>query len=153
MATSLGFRYRSPKYWNVGVNVNYYDCNYVSVSPARRTAEAIVNVIPNSSTWENIIDQEKLKGQFTMDFRAGYSWFLNKTFKFHHKQKFYLIFNATISNLTNNKTFVLYANEQLRFDYRDKNVDKFATKYKYARGIGYFVSVSLRMQQVIENEE
>lgn len=146
MAYSLGLRYRSPQYWNLGLNLNYFDGMYVNVSPARRTADAMVNVNPNSETWNNIIDQEKLKGQFTMDLRGGYSWLLNKTFKLKSKERFYIIFNWTISNITNNTKFVLYANEQLRFDYNEKNTEKFATKYKYARGIGYFISLSFRMQ-------
>lgn len=146
MAYSLGLRYRSPQYWTVGLNLNYFDRMFVNISPARRTADAMVNVNSDSETWDNIIRQEQLKEQFTMDFRAGYSWFLNKTFKLKSKDRFYIIINGSISNLTNNQQFVLYANEQLRFDYNEKNTEKFATKYKYARGIGYFITLSFRMQ-------
>jgi hypothetical protein len=119
---------------------------YIEASPARRVSDAIVGLDPTSPQGQTILAQEKLKGQFTMDVRGGYSLFMNKMFRFKAKQRFYLQINWTISNITNNKNFVLYGGEQLRFDYDEKNVDKFATRYKYARGIGYFVSLNFRMQ-------
>jgi len=86
-----------------------------------------------------------LKGQFTMDISVGYSWLLNNQFK-NLKKRFFLVFNANISNVTNNKNLVTGASEQLRFDYRDKNPNKFPTRYSYAYGTTYFVSVAFRMQ-------
>ncbi len=146
LAASAGLRYRSPKFWNVGVNFNYFDWMWVAVNPARRTSNAVSGLDAGSDQWNRIIDQEKLKGQFTMDIRGGYSWLINRTFKLKTKERFYLIFNATISNVTNNTNFVISANEQLRFDYFDKNPQKFDTRYRYARGIGYFISINFRMQ-------
>lgn len=146
MAYSLGLRYRSPQFWNVGLNLNYFDWMYVDVSPARRVTDAIVGIDPTSPAGQSVLGQEKLKGQFTMDLRGGYSLYMNKMFRFKAKQRFYLQINWTISNITNNKNFILYGDEQLRFDFAEGNVDKFATKYKYARGIGYFVSLNFRMQ-------
>jgi outer membrane receptor protein involved in Fe transport len=146
MAYSIGLRYRSPQFWNVGLNLSYFDWMYVEATPARRVSDAIVGIDPASSYGQAILAQEKLKGQFTMDLRGGYSLFMNKMFRFKAKQRFYLQINWTISNLTNNKDFILYGNEQVRYDFKDQNTDKFATKYKYARGIGYFVSLNFRMQ-------
>lgn len=146
MSLSAGLRYRSPKYWNVGLNFNYFDWMWVDVNPARRTSQAVSGLEENSSQWSSIINQEKLKGQFTMDIRGGYSMLLNRVFKLKTKQRYFIIFNASITNLTNNTNFVISANEQLRFDYFDKNTQKFDTRYRYARGIGYFVTVNFRLQ-------
>jgi hypothetical protein len=71
---------------------------------------------------------------------------LNKVFKLKSKQRYFIILNASITNLTNNTNFVISANEQLRFDYFDKNTQKFDTRYRYARGIGYFVTINFRLQ-------
>jgi hypothetical protein len=119
---------------------------WVEVAPARRTSGAVSGLTENSAEWNAILGQERLKGQFTMDIRGGYSWYMNKTFKIKSSHRFYLIFNASISNITNNQNLVISASEQLRFDYADKNVDKFGTRYRYARGIGYFISLNFRMQ-------
>jgi hypothetical protein len=146
LALSAGLRYRSPKFWNVGINFNYFDWMWVEINPARRTTGAVSGLESGNDQWNRIVNQERLKGQFTMDIRGGYSMFLNRVFKFKAKQRFFLIFNATISNITNNTNFIISANEQLRFDYFDKNPQKFDTRYRYARGIGYFISINFRMQ-------
>ncbi len=145
-AGSFSLRYRSPKFWNVSMNFNYYDWMWVEVAPARRTSAAVSGLAENSAQWNAVLGQERLKGQFTMDIRGGYSWYMNKTLKIKSSHKFYLIFNASISNITNNQNLVISAAEQLRFDYTDKNVDKFGTRYRYARGVGYFISLNFRMQ-------
>ncbi|HWB62289.1 MAG TPA: hypothetical protein VG603_02175, partial [Chitinophagales bacterium] len=76
MAYSFGLSYRSPQFWYVNLNFNYYDWMWVEASPARRTVEGVAPLEANSAQWNSIIDQERLKGQFTMDFFAGYSWLL-----------------------------------------------------------------------------
>jgi hypothetical protein len=150
MSYSLGFRYSSPKHWYASVNFNYFDWMYVEVNPIRRTLDAIDLVGYGSAEYTNIMHQERLKGQFTMDLTGGYNWLLNRTFtnigKGKHPHKYYLDFYANITNLTNNRNFVVSGTEQLRYDFQEKDVNKFATKYRYMHGIGYFVSVSFRMQ-------
>jgi hypothetical protein len=94
------------------------------------------------------LDQEKLKGQFTMDLNANYSWNLGRQFKKLAKtgHNYYLNFNASINNLTNNRKFIIRGQEQLRFDYNEKNVQKFASRYQYMTGIGFYLSVNFRFQ-------
>ena len=145
LATSLGVNYRAPQFWFASVNFNYFDWMWVHVNPARRTESAVDLVDPNSENFANIINQERLKGQFTMDISVGYSWLLNNQFK-NLKKKFFLVFNASVSNVTNNKNLVQNGFEQLRFDYFEKNPGKFPARYSYAYGTTYFVSVAFRMQ-------
>lgn len=145
LATTLGINYRDPKFWFANVNFNYYDWMWVNVNPARRTEGAVDLVDPTSTNFNNIINQERLKGQFTMDISFGYSWLLNNQFK-NLKKRFFLVFNANINNITNNKNLVTSGTEQLRFDYRDKNPNKFPTRYFYGYGTTYFISITFRMQ-------
>lgn len=147
---SVGFKYTSRQYWFVGINFNYFDWMYAEVNPVRRTLEAVDLIPYGSAEYNDILHQERLKGQFTMDMSGGYNWFLNKTFKGMdakgQKHKYYLNIYATLTNMTNNTKFVVSAREQLRYDYGQNNLDKFGTQYRYMRGFGYFVSVAFRMQ-------
>jgi hypothetical protein len=97
----------------------------------------------NSYVWHQIVDQAKLKHQFTVDAFAGYSWLLNKTFK-SIKQRSFLVFGVGVTNILNNKNIVTGGFEQLRFDFVDKNVDKFPSKKFYAYGTTFNASIAYR---------
>ncbi len=145
LATSFGINYRAPQFWFVNVNFNYYDWMWLSFNPARRTESAVDLVDAGSENFRNIVDQERLKGQFTMDLSVGYSWLLNNQFK-NMKKRYFLVFNASVSNVTNNKSLITGGYEQLRFDYNEKNTNKFPPRYYYAFGTTYYISVAFRMQ-------
>lgn len=145
LATSFGINYRSPQFWFASVNFNYFDWMWLSFNPARRTENALDLVDPSSASYKNIVDQQRLKGQFIMNLSVGYSWLLNKQFK-GLKKRYFLVFNASVSNVTNNKNLITGGYEQLRFDYNQKNGDKFPARYYYAFGTTYFVSIAFRMQ-------
>jgi hypothetical protein len=142
-AYSLGFNYRSPKFWYLNVNVNYFDQMWFDFNPLRRTTSAVAGVPENSYVWHQIVDQAKLKHQFTVDAFAGYSWLLNKTFK-SIKQRSFLVFGVGVTNILNNKNIVTGGFEQLRFDFVDKNVDKFPSKKFYAYGTTFNASIAYR---------
>ena len=144
LASSIGLNYRSPQFWFLTLNLNYYDWMWLDFSPARRTEAAVELVEPESEQWHNILDQERLKGQFTMDLFAGYSWRLNNNFH-DLKSNLYLVFNVGITNLTNNRQFITGGFEQTRFDYRFSNADKFPSRYFYGYGTTYFINVTFRM--------
>lgn len=148
LASTFGLRYRGKQFYTVGVNFNYYDWMYVEVNPARRTETAVDLVPYQSEQWYKIINQEKLKGQFTMDLNGSYSLMLNKHIKAMNKTKYkyFININATITNLTNNRNFVSSAYEQARFDFDNANPDKFPTKYRYLNGIGFYIGLNFRLQ-------
>jgi len=143
-AATLGFNYRSPKYWFLNVNVNYFDDMWLDFNPIRRTDAAIENVERGSDAYELILAQEQLKGQVTIDVFGGYSWKLDKTFKGMNKAQ-YIYFNLGVNNITNNKKLVTGGYEQLRFDFEGSNVDKFPSRYFYAYGINYFLNVTYKL--------
>lgn len=142
-AYNIGLNYRSPKYWYVNLNFNFFDDMWLDFNPLRRTSDAVSGVEPNSALWHEIIDQTKLKAQHTLDLFAGYSWLMNTKFKSMGKRTF-LVFNVGINNILNNTNIVSGGFEQLRFDFAEKNIDKFPAKKFYAYGTNFSTSVTLR---------
>jgi hypothetical protein len=110
------------------------------MNPVRRTDRATGGIKPGTAQWEQILGQEKLGGQYTVDFYGG------KTFRIKTgKKPATLVFTAGVNNLLNNRKMATNGFEQLRFDYTDKNAGKFPSKYYYAYGINYFVSLGIKL--------
>lgn len=136
VAGTIGFNYRSAKYWTFNVNINGFAQNYLSFNPDRRTEEAIKDVYKygESTLYNSIIDEVKLKDNFTVDAGAG------KSHRF--KNGSYLRVNLNISNLLNNKNFLTGGFEQYRFDFVSKDINKFPPRYFYAYGLNYTLGVA-----------
>lgn len=148
-AYTLGLFYRSKKFWYLGANVNFFDRFYTEFAPTHRTVRATDGVTYQSDQWNNIVGQERYnkKGQWTLDLSGGYSWKLASTFKKikgKNAKNAYLVINAGIANITNNRKFIVSGREQLRFDYTEKNPDKFPSRYTYAFGINFFANLTYR---------
>jgi hypothetical protein len=142
-AFTLGLDYRSPKFWFVNVNVNYFDRMFLDFNPIRRTESAVNGVEQGSALWHDILDQTRLDAQYTVDVFAGYSWLMSKKYK-SLKKNTYLVFNLGINNLLNNENIVSGGFEQLRFDVGEKDTNRFPDKRFYAYGLNYFASIGLR---------
>ncbi|MBK7433645.1 MAG: TonB-dependent receptor [Chitinophagaceae bacterium] len=142
-AYTIGLDYRSPKFWFINVNFNYFDKMYLDFNPIRRTESAVSGVDEGSALWHQIIDQTKLKSQYTLDAFAGYSWLMNRRFT-QLKKRTFLLFNVGVNNILDNRNIVSGGYEQLRFDFAEKNVNKFPDKRFYAYGINFFASVGVR---------
>lgn len=143
-AYTAGLSYRGKQFWFVNLNFNYFDGIWIAFNPARRTVQGIDLVDPETDLFNNIVDQQKVDGQFTMDLSGGKSWKLNGKIKGLKKPTF-LLLNVGITNLTNNKKFITNGYEQLRYDFYENNVGKFAPKYFYSYGTTFFASLILRM--------
>ncbi len=142
-AYTIGFDYRSPKFWFLNVNFNFFNNMWLDFNPLRRTAAAVNGVEKGSDLWYDILDQEELKDQYTLDAFAGYSWMMNRRYK-SLKKRTYLVFNVGVNNILNNKNIVSGGFEQLRFDYAEKSTEKFDSKRFYAYGINFFASIGVR---------
>ena len=59
--------------------------------------------------------------------------------------KYNIGFNASVTNLLNNKNLVTTAWEQYRFDYTNYNVNKYANKYYYAFGTTFYLGINFQM--------
>ena len=142
-AYNIGLNYRSPNYWFVNVNFNYFDDMWLDFNPVRRTEAAVNGLEPGTALWNSILDQTRLKPQHTVDVFAGWSWLMNNKFKGMEKRTF-LMFNIGINNILNNTNIVSGGFEQLRYDFAEKNTEKFPARKFYAFGTNFMASVSLR---------
>ncbi len=136
-AFTVGLDYNSPKFWFATINLNYFDDIYINTNPDRRTEAGVEGVDrdENPELWNQIIAQEKVDGQFTLDIFGG------KSFKFGD---YFVNLTLGVSNILNNTDFITNGFEQLRFDYETKDVNRFQNRYYYSFGTNYFVQASLR---------
>ena len=142
-AAMAGISYRSPKFWSVNLSVNYLADMYIDFSPIRRTVEALDLLESGSEQFEKILKQEKADSKVTVDFFGSWSYRLNNKIKALKRNSFFVI-NAGITNLLDEKHFKTGGFEQLRFDFKEQNPDKYPPKYFYAPGRTYFLSFILR---------
>ena len=141
----VGVNYHS-KGWNINLNFNYFDRNYVEINPNRRTTAAAGLYREGTPQWASIMNQEELPSVFTMDLRAGKNLQLSKMSKKINKfsRKAVLNISANVANLLNNTDIINSGYEQLRYDFTNYNPAKFANKYSYGMGINFSINASLR---------
>lgn len=136
VAATVGLKFNYD-YWWVNINANYFDKIYCDLNPERRTSTARGSLDANSELYHLVADQERLKGQFTLDVSLSKSWRI--------AHKYNIGFNASVTNLLNNKKLVTTAWEQYRFDYTDYNVEKFGNKYYYAFGTTFYLGLNFSL--------
>lgn len=135
IAATAGLKFNY-NFWWFNLNVNYFDKIYCDLNPERRTSTARGSLDENSELYHLVADQTRMKGQFTVDVSLSKSWRV----KGHN-----IGFNASITNLLNNKNLVTTAWEQYRFDYTDYNVNKYANKYYYAFGTTFYLGINFTL--------
>jgi len=143
-AYSLGLNYRSPRFWFLNMSINVFDGIYYEASFTRRQAQSLDLVDAGSAKWNEILEQKQAPDGYSVDISGGWSWKIDNDFK-SIKRPAFLIINIGVNNVTGNQDIVTRAAEPLRFDFEDKNVDKFAPRITYAFGRTYFINITLRM--------
>ena len=143
VAYSLGLNYRSTKFWFVSITGNYFDQMWLDYNPIRRTASAVDGIEYKSDLWNTILAQTQWDPQYTIDFFGGKSWKLPKNMEINGKPT-YIVFNLGINNILNNKDIITGGYEQLRFDFENRDVNKFPAKVYYGWGINFYTSLTLR---------
>lgn len=135
-AGSFGVKYRHPKFWFFSTNFNYFADNYIDINPERRTSLAMDGLHPDDPLVKEISKQEKFDAGYTIDASIG------KSIKI---KKFYINLNFSINNILDNQEMRTSGFEQNRFDFDDKNINKFPPKYFYAFGRNYYLNVAIRL--------
>ena len=136
-AFNLGLQYRSPKYWWISIDANYYDDIYLSANPARRTDDAVYGEYEGSDEYNKIVNQERLSGSFILDASVGKSW---------RVKGYYINLNLSVNNILNTKDFKTGGYEQLRFDTKESHdPDKFPSRYYYMYGTTFFLNMSVSL--------
>jgi hypothetical protein len=147
MAFNMGLWYRAPKYWMFSFNFSYTHAAFEDIYFARRTIQAVSNtglapehveesVEPGSRLWQDILQQQQMPGNFMADVFVRKSWKV---------KNFFFIVSLGVSNILNNTNMRTSGFEQFRYDFESKNVDKFPSKYYYAYGTNYMISLTFRM--------
>ncbi|PSK92048.1 TonB-dependent receptor [Taibaiella chishuiensis] len=139
----LACDFRLPRYIRAGIRCRAAADNYAAINPARRTDAAMGLVPPGSPQGLRILEQERLPAVFMLDLSAGKTCYLRPPGK-HRLRYAALSIDLGVSNLLDRKNAITAAYEQLRFDYKSHDPDRFPNKYRYAYGAVYTLSAGLR---------
>ncbi len=138
-AASLGLDYRSQKNLFLGLDCGYYNANYISMNPKRRTDQAMQNL-----TYDQMVAmarQERFPQAFLLNASLGKFWYLGK---------YMLGLNLNVDNILNNQDVKTGGYEQMRLS---KTTDSatglttyspFDSKYFYLMGTTYYLNVYVR---------
>lgn len=138
-AYSLGFNYRNSSRWFLNINTNFFDQQWMGWNPIRRTAEAVFPLDPNSEKGMQLLQQERMPPQYLVNL------FLSHPFNIGRKKIHQWVWNIGINNLLNKKDMVISSYEQLRFDFDNKDANKFPPKYLYGSGLNFLISMVYRI--------
>lgn len=144
IAGMLKLNYNSKQFWSASISLNYFDKIYVDPSPQRRTTEAVAGVQTGSEQYQKILTQERMPGAFTVDAYFRKSFMLNKYFK-SLKKRMYFDISANFTNLLDRQDYSIVGREQLRFDFRDRDPDKFPNTYTYMLGRSFYINFIYRL--------
>lgn len=144
IAGMLKLNYNSKQFWSASISVNYFDKIYVDPSPQRRTTEAVIGVPTGSEQYNKILTQERMPSAITVDAYFRKSFMLNKFIK-GLKKRMYFDVSANFSNLLDKQDFAIIGREQLRFDFRDRDPDKFPNVYSYMMGRSFYINFIYRL--------
>jgi len=146
-AYSVGFEYRDPDYWFIGVTSNFFTNTYVDVSPLTRTQNFYLaqDGLPFNDYDINIardlLRQEKFDDYSVVNMIGGKSWRIDD---------YFVGFFASVNNILDQKYrtggFEQGRNANYQQLLQDTNKPKrvFGPKYWYGRGTNYFLNLYFR---------
>lgn len=132
-AVSFGARYNGKKFWWTSINVNFFDGIYLEPNPDRRSAEALSNFVESDPQWSELLNQERLPSNFTVDCSIGKSW---------RRKGSFINLSANVNNALNNQNFIVSGFEQLRYIPNSPNA--FPPRLVYNLGAIYNIVLSYR---------
>ena len=146
-AYSLGFEYRDPDYWFIGVTSNFFTNTYLDVSPLTRTQNFYLaqDGLPfndyDITIARDLLRQEKFDDYMVVNMIGGKSWKIDN---------YFVGFFASINNILDQKYrtggFEQGRNANYQQLLQDTNKPKrvFGPKYWYGRGTNYFLNLYFR---------
>ncbi len=135
-AISIGFNHRTQSNWFWSINANFFDRQWMVWNPVRRTAEALYPVDPNSEKGLRLLAQEKLSAQSLLNL------YISKRINTKENGAAQLDLSMSIHNLLNKQHLIVSAAEQLRFDFDNRDPEKFAPKYFIGQGLTMTCSIN-----------
>jgi len=146
-AAQIGFEYRDPDYWNIGVTANYFANGYIDPSVIRRSDAFRLDTDGqefndfDEDLARDLLRQEQFDDYMLVNVIGGKSWRIDSK---------YIGFFATINNVFDReyKTggFEQSRNSNFRSVRDDKNnpTEVFAPRYFFGNGTTYYLNVYLR---------
>ncbi|WP_323787311.1 TonB-dependent receptor [Psychroserpens sp.] len=168
-AFQIGFEYRDPDFWNIGVTSNFFSHAYVDASALKRSASFTQDVdllptlpgvnggvdIPNNGNFsgytfndydeevaKELLKQEQFDSYMLVNVIGGKSWKVGD---------YFVGFFATINNVFNQEYRTGGFEQSRRVDYRsqieEQNNDGgpvFGNRYFFGNGTTYYLNVYLR---------
>ena len=147
-AYQIGFEYRDPDFWNIGVTSNFFSNAYIDASNLARSAnftsdyDGTVFNDYDPVAAKAILKQEQFDSYMLVNVVGGKSWRVND---------YYVGFFATINNVFNQE-FVTGGFEQSRLsnfrrleeDQSRNNGPLFGPRYFFGNGTTYYLNVYVR---------
>lgn len=153
-AYQLGFEYRDPDYWNIGLTANYFADNYIGPSFFNRSDNFVLdeNELPivdyDEDVARQLLKQEKFDDYMIFNLTGGKSWRVNGP----NDKRYFVGFFAVIGNLFDQE-FITGGFEQSRTsNFTDLREDLivnsggplFGNRYFYGFGRTYYVNAYIR---------
>ena len=167
-AYQLGFEYRDPDYWNIGITTNYFSNAYVDPSALKRSAAFVTDpelytdtqfqdATSGGQTYvvsggeindldpviaKELLQQEQFDDYMLVNVIGGKSWKIND---------YFVGFFATINNVFNQEYKTGGFEQSRRVDYRSQldeqtnsNGPIFGNRYFFGNGTTYYLNVYVR---------
>lgn len=146
-AYQVGFEYRDPDFWWVGMTTNYFSNAYVDVSNLRRTQDFTQDVDGQTfndydpEVARDLLRQEQLDDYFLVNIIGGKSWKVDD---------YFVGFFATINNVLDQEYISGGFEDSRRASYRqqveesNRDTPVFGNRYFFGNGTTYYVNVYVR---------
>jgi hypothetical protein len=138
-AYTVGLTYRSKQYWTLYLNVSRFAEHWINFNPIRRTGAGVDLVEYGSDQWKSILQQEKTDPGYTVDLSFYKSWLVNWP-----EDRATFAINIGVSNILDNQDYINNGYEQYRYDFAEKDIHTFPSRYSYMQGLNYFIQASLQ---------
>ncbi len=146
-AFQLGFEYRDPNFWWVGVTANHFSNTYIDISPLTRSDAFALDEegIPFSdydpAIARELLRQEQFDDYMLVNAVGGKSWRIGK---------YFVGFFAGINNVFNEQYRTGGFEQSRNADYRNaleesqRETPLFGSRYFFGNGTNYFVNTYIR---------
>jgi len=147
-AFQLGFEYRDPDFWNIGLTTNYFSNAYIDVSNLARSANFVTDGdgLPindfDAGVARGLLQQQQFDDYFLVNITGGKSWRVDD---------YFLGFFATINNVLDQQ-YVTGGFEQsrnatfrnVRDDQARENGPVFGPRFFFGNGTTYYINFYVR---------
>lgn len=147
-AFQIGFDYRDPEFWLIGITTNYFSNAYIDVNNLARSANFSLDFDGltfndyDEEVAKELLKQEEFKDYFLVNAIGGKSWKINN---------YYVGFFATINNILDEKYKTGGFEQGRKTTFRDLKKDKsneygpvFGPRYFFGNGTTYYLNLYLR---------